>query len=56
MVEKLTKLYNTLSQIETKGENTKLMAACLTFTSQLINECANTCGEKTKPNEGSEAT
>lgn len=38
MSEKLTKLYNTLAQIETKGENTKLMAACLNFTQQLIAE------------------
>ena len=38
MGEKLTKLYNTLCQIETKGENTKLMALCLSYTSQLINE------------------
>ena len=41
MVEQLTKLYNTLSQIETKGENTKLMALCLSFTQQLIAEAAN---------------
>jgi hypothetical protein len=38
MGEKLTKLYNTLCQIETKGENTKLMALCLSYTAQLINE------------------
>ena len=38
MKEKLTKLYNTLAQVETKGENTKLMAACLNFTQQLIIE------------------
>lgn len=38
MGEKLTKLYNTLCQIETKGENTKLMAVCLGFTQQLIAE------------------
>lgn len=38
MSEKLTKLYNTLAQIETKGENTKLMAACLNFTQQMIND------------------
>ncbi len=40
MPEKLTKLYNTLAQIETKGENTKLMALCLNYTQQLINEAA----------------
>ena len=38
MGDKLTKLYNTLVLIETKGENTKLMAACLNFTQQLIAE------------------
>lgn len=35
---KLTKLYNTLAQIETKGENTKLMGVCLQFVEQLIAE------------------
>ena len=38
MVEKLTKLYNTLLLIETKGENTKIMANCLRFTEQMIIE------------------
>lgn len=33
----LVKLYNTLGMIETKGENTKIMAQCLVFTEQLIN-------------------
>lgn len=37
-VEKLTKLRNTLSLIETKGENTKIMAECLRFTEQMIAE------------------
>ena len=32
----LTKLYNTLMLIETKGESTKLMGQCLAFTQQLI--------------------
>lgn len=41
MVEKLIKLHNTLVLIETKGENTKIMADCLRFTEQLIAE-ANT--------------
>lgn len=36
--EQLTKLYNTLNLIETKGENTKIMAQCLVFTDQLIGE------------------
>lgn len=38
MGEKLTKLYNTLALIETKGENTKTMAACLNYVQQLIAE------------------
>ena len=38
MVEKLTKLHNTLSMIETKGENTKIMAECLRFIEQTISE------------------
>ena len=53
MVEKLTKLYNTLAAIETKGENTKLMAACLNYTTQLINECVKK-DESKQPDEGSE--
>ena len=38
MKEKLTTLYNTMIQIETKGESTKLMAACLNYLSGLIAE------------------
>ena len=38
MEAKLTKLYNTLAQIETKGENTKIMGVCLQFIEQLISE------------------
>ena len=40
MGEKLTILYNTLCQIETKGENTKLMAVCLNYVQQLIAEAS----------------
>lgn len=36
MLENLTKLYNTLMLVETKGESTKLIADCLRFTEQLI--------------------
>ena len=36
--ENLIKLYNTLALIETKGENTKLMAQCMVFTEQLALE------------------
>lgn len=39
MQEKLIQLRNTMGLIETKGENTKLMAQCLSFTEQLIQEC-----------------
>ena len=31
----LTKLYNTLLMVETKGESTKIMADCLRFVEQL---------------------
>lgn len=36
MKEELTKLYNTLLTIETRGAHTKTMADCLRFTEQLI--------------------
>ena len=36
MAENLKKLYNTLLLIETKGESTKIMAECLTFTMDMI--------------------
>ena len=36
MVEKLSKLYNTLLLIETKGENTKIMAQCIAYLEQMI--------------------
>ena len=38
MDQKLKLLYNTLALIETKGENTKLMAQCLTYLDRLIKE------------------
>lgn len=38
MENKLTQLYNTLSQIETKGSNTKLMGLCLQFIENMIAE------------------
>lgn len=41
MVNELTKLYNTMMLIETKGENTKQMAMCLNYLSQLIAKCAS---------------
>lgn len=36
MVDDLTKLYNTLLLIETRGESTKIMAQCLQFMEQMI--------------------
>lgn len=38
MVENLTKLYNTLLLIETKGESTKAMAKCLEYIESLVND------------------
>lgn len=46
MHENLRKLYNTLINIETKGDNTKMMCACLQYVEQLIAETApNTAPE-----------
>lgn len=36
MVNELTRLYNTLVLIETKGDSTKTMADCLRFLEHLI--------------------
>lgn len=38
MFEDLIKLYNTLALIETKGENTRLMAQCMAFVEHMANE------------------
>ena len=38
MENNLKKLYNTMLLIETKGENTKIMAECIKFLEQLIAE------------------
>lgn len=38
MVDNLTKLYNTLLLIETRGESTKIMAQCLAFMEQMISK------------------
>lgn len=45
MVNKLTALYNTLAQVETKGDNTVIMGDCLKYLKQLIAE------EQAKPVE-----
>ena len=44
--KKLQILYNTLCAIETKGESTKIMAECLKYTEQLINDEKNNRMEK----------
>lgn len=36
MKDDLIKLYNTMNLVETKGENTKIMAQCLLFLENLI--------------------
>lgn len=36
MLNELTKLYNTLLLIETKGESTKIMSQCLMYLEQLV--------------------
>lgn len=45
MKEKLIKLHNALALVETKGESTKILAQCLQFLEQLVQECD-------KPKEG----
>lgn len=39
MKNKFMAIYNVLSMIETKGEQTLMMADCLRFTEQCIKEC-----------------
>lgn len=38
MLERLSKLYNTLNLVETKGESTKIVADCLRYLEQMIAE------------------
>lgn len=45
MKDNLTKLYNTMNLIETKGESTKIMAQCLAFLEGLISEVGNASKE-----------
>ena len=60
MIENLTKLYNTLLLVETKGESTKVMAGCLRFTEQMIQEAKSKAVKDQVPakdvSEGSEET
>lgn len=51
MKENLAKLYNTLSLIETKGENTKIMAQCLQFIEQMIQSEVTKNTESATPKE-----
>lgn len=44
--EQFAKLANTLCQIETKGNNTLIMADCIKF----IHQCMNECEEAEKKN------
>lgn len=55
MKNKLSYLYNTLVLIETKGESTLIMADCLKYLGQCINECDmpgnNECGQQEENTE-----
>lgn len=51
MEEKLTSLYNTLLQVETKGESTLKMSACLRYIENLISELRAAESAKVKPVE-----
>ena len=52
MVDDLTKLYNTLLLIETRGESTKIMAQCLAFMEQMIMEKQSEAEQNDKDEEG----
>ena len=49
MKEKLTVLFNTLAQIETKGDGTLKMAGCLQHVQRMIDKC-----DMEKPEEAKE--
>lgn len=49
MEEKLTSLYNTLLQIETKGESTIKMGACLNYIEKLVSDLRSTENKKSEP-------
>lgn len=51
MKAKLVSLRNTLSLIETKGQNTIIMAECLKFVDQMVAECC----ESNVPSENNES-
>lgn len=52
MVDDLTKLYNTLLLIETRGESTKIMAQCLQFMEQMITNKQPETESTNEVNEG----
>lgn len=55
MVEHLTKLYNTLRLIETRGDSTKAMAKCLEYIESLVDELRKSSGPTDNAVERSEA-
>lgn len=46
MLEKMVKLRNTMMLVETRGESTKIMAGCLQFTDEIIEELTKKAVEK----------
>lgn len=46
MKDDLTKLFNTMCQIETKGQSTIIMGDCLRYLEQLINKSESAETEK----------
>lgn len=50
MSEKLLRLFNTMNRIEVRGESVLILADCLRFVDQLVQECANEAGKVTEDN------
>lgn len=48
LLNDLVKLHNTMSAIETKGENTKIMCDCLRFLEQKIEEVSKSAKTENK--------
>lgn len=51
MIENLTKLYNTLLLIETRGESTKTMAKCLQYIELMVEDLKKANGHVENPDE-----
>lgn len=49
MKTKLVQLYNSLGLVETKGQNTLIMADCMRFLDTLIKECSEPNEQSTTP-------